>query len=85
MKAVLVAPTYQSSKHKVPMLSRLEVLLGSVGALEDIQVALQHAKVRTPELRILLTDATRPAAPGFHFGKRPLTRKELKGREHASV
>ena len=59
VKAVLVAPTYQSSKHKVPMLGRLEVLLGSVGALEDIQVALHHAKVRTPELRIL-TDATRP-------------------------
>ena len=36
---------------------QLQVLLGSVAALEDIQVAWQHAKVRTPELRIL-TDAT---------------------------
>jgi len=74
VKAVLVAPTYQSSQHNVPLLGRLEVLLGSVGALEDIQVALQHAKVRTPELKIL-TDATKPG--GWAVTHEAPTRKNI--------
>lgn len=74
VKAVLVAPTYQSSKHNMPLLGRLDVLLGSVGALEDIQVALQHAKVRTPELKIL-TDATKPG--GWAVTHEAPTRKNI--------
>jgi len=74
VKAVLVAPTYQSSKRQVPMMGRLDVLLGSVGALEDIQAALQHAKVRTPELRIL-TDAKKPG--GWAVKHEAPTRKNI--------
>lgn len=74
VKAVLVAPTYQSSKHSMPILGSLEVLLGSVGALEDILVALQHAKVRTPELKIL-TDAKKSG--GWPVAHEAPTRKNI--------
>ena len=74
LKAVLVAPTYQSSKHKVPMLPQHEVLLGSLGALEDIQAALQHAKVRTLELKIL-TDAKKQG--GWAVAHEAPTRKNI--------
>ena len=56
---------FQTGKHHVPLLAKLDVLLGSVGALEDILVALQHAKVKTPELKIL-TDATKGGWPVTH-------------------
>lgn len=74
VKAVLVAPTYQTSKHGMPLLAQLDVLLGSVGALEDILVALQHAKVRTPELKIL-TDAKKSG--GWPVAHEAPTRKNI--------
>ncbi|CAE6970379.1 casB [Symbiodinium natans] len=74
VKAVLVGPTYKTSKHSMPLLGRLEVLLGSVGALEDILVALQHAKVRTPELKIL-TDAKKTG--GWPVAHEAPTRKNI--------
>ena len=74
VKAVLVGPTYKTSKHRVPMMPQLSVLLGSIGALEDIMVALQHAKVKTPELRVL-TDAT--TKDGWPVPHEPPTRKNI--------
>lgn len=74
VKAVLVGPTYQNSKHSMPMLGRLSVLLGSVGALEDILVALQHAKVSTPELKILTEAKT---SKGWPVAPEAPTRKNI--------